>query len=101
MIKEKNPEKKTAYCIASVISKKLIKIAKEQGIKDTVRLLEAGMMAATLEEMENSRGRYAEAARSLHVHINTFRSRLEVLEPEVKKMSKSIRAFKKKASRIG
>lgn len=77
--------------VAEVVSRELIEVAQKRGIKDTVRMLEAAMMAATLNEGDAGRGRYAEAARRLQVHINTFRSRLEVLEPEVKEMSRKMK----------
>ena len=82
--------------VAELVKGDLIEIAKKRGIKDTVRMVEAAMMAATLDEATDGRGRFAEAARSLRVHINTFRSRLEVLAPEVSKMSRSIKASTKR-----
>ena len=81
--------------VAEVVSRDLLEVARKRGIKDTVRLVEAAMMAATLDETDHGRGRYAEAARVLQVHINTFRSRLEVLGPEVQKMSRKIRNLRR------
>lgn len=98
MDKKKKTAKQAKHAntiVAEVVSRELMDIARKRGIKDTVRLVEAAMMAATLDEASGGRGRYAEAARALHVHINTFRSRLEVLGPEVEKMAKKLRSIKR------
>lgn len=81
--------------VAEVVNDQLIEVAQKTGIKNTVRMIEAAMMAATLEETDKKRGKYAEAARSLGVHINTFRSRLDVLAPEVAKMKRKIKSLNK------
>ena len=63
-------------------------VAVKRGIKETVHLFEAALIARAIHEGE---GNYSEAARILQTPVTTLGSRKDVLAPHIKKMVKKLR----------
>ena len=74
--------------IFNAVDEGIFDIARKKGMKETVRLLEAALIARAIEEGE---GNYSAAARILHTPVTTLGSRKEVLQPLVRKMERKIR----------
>lgn len=74
--------------IFNAVDEDIFEIARKKGMKETVRLLEAALIARAIEEGE---GNYSAAARILQTPVTTLGSRKEVLQPLVRKMERKIR----------
>jgi len=74
--------------IFSAVDADIFEIARKKGMKETVRLLEAALIARAIEEGD---GNYSAAARILQTPVTTLGSRKEVLQPLVRKMERKIK----------
>lgn len=74
--------------IFDVVEGNVFEIAKKKGMKETVRMFEAALIACAIEEGE---GNYSEAARILQTPVTTLGSRKDVLADFVKKMERKLK----------
>jgi transcriptional regulator with GAF, ATPase, and Fis domain len=84
-----NKSRKTAdSVIFNVVDSAAFDVAKKKGMKETVQLFEAALIARAVEEGE---GNYSAAARILQTPVTTLGSRKDVLEGFVKKMERKLK----------
>lgn len=80
--------KMAASIIFDAVDEEIFEIARKKGMKETVHMLEAALIAKAIEAGD---GNYSAAARILHTPVTTLGSRKEVLQPLVRKMAKKLR----------
>lgn len=82
-------QRKTADSIIfQVVDGDAFDIARKKGMKETVQLFEAALIARAVEE---GKGNYSAAARILQTPVTTLGSRKDVLQGMVKKMERKIK----------
>ena len=74
--------------IFGMVDSEAFSVAKKKGMKETVQLFEAALIARAVEEGE---GNYSAAARILQTPVTTLGSRKDVLDNFVRKMERKIK----------
>ena len=84
-----NKVRKTAdSVIFNVVDNEAFDVAKKKGMKETVQMFEAALIARAVEEGD---GNYSAAARILQTPVTTLGSRKDVLSGFVRKMERKIK----------
>ena len=88
MKKKRKVRGKPEQPIIDAVQNEIYGVARSMGLKQTVRLFEASIIACALKESE---GNLSEAARILDVPSTTLQSKRDVMETVIDKAAKKIK----------